>query len=241
MIILTGASGGIGGAILPALAQLDDVMALSHSKGVKTSALSGVTSHQMDVTSERDVNAFARTMKSKLTHITLIHAAALSRDALAAKVTSEDWDHVMNVNLRGNFLLTRALLLPMIEEKWGRIIHLSSAAALRGVPGTLAYATAKTGLLGLSRVLATEHARFGITSNVLVPGYFNTGLIETLSEKNRQKILDSIPSGRLGDPMNIVHAIEFLRKADYVTGATIPIDGGFLISLLFTLSLHQPR
>jgi len=78
----------------------------------------------------------------------------------------------------------------------------------------------------MSRVLANEYARFGITSNVLVPGYFNTGLIDTLSEKARKEILESIPSGRLGDPENIVNAIEFLRKSDYVNGSAIPIDGG---------------
>ena len=97
---------------------------------------------------------------------------------------------------------------------------------MRGVPGTLAYSTAKTGLLGMSRVLAHEYARFGITSNVLVPGYFNTGLIETLRDDARERILDSIPSGRLGDPANIANAVEFLMKSDYVNGSEIHIDGG---------------
>ena len=103
---------------------------------------------------------------------------------------------------------------------------MSSVAGIRGTPGTIAYATSKTGLLGLSRVLANEYARFGITSNVLVPGYFNTGLIETLSEKIRKKILNSIPSGKLGDPSNIVNAIDFLIKSEYVNGSAIHLDGG---------------
>ena len=226
MIILTGASGGIGRAILPALAMLDNVMAIYHTKLPDISGLGGVTTHQMDLTDERQVTVFAEAMKNKLSKVTLVHAAALSRDCLAAKFSTEDWDQVINVNLRGNFLLTRAMLIPMIEEKWGRIIHLSSVAGLRGVPGTLAYSTAKTGLLGMSRVLANEYARFGITSNVLVPGYFNTGLIETMSEKVRKKIPESIPSRRLGDPANIVNAIGFLMKSEYVNGSTINIDGG---------------
>lgn len=226
MIILTGASGGVGRVILPALTALDSVVAIYHTKVPDISGFDGVTSHQVDLTSEIEVGDFVSSVKSKLSKITLIHAAALSRDGLSAKFSTDDWDQVINVNLRGNFLLTRAMLIPMIEEKWGRVIHLSSVAGMMGVPGTLAYSTSKTGLLGMSRVLANEYARFGITSNVLVPGYFNTGLIETLSEKNRRKILDSIPSKQLGDPSNIVNAVEFLMKSEYVNGSTIHIDGG---------------
>lgn len=226
MIILTGASGGIGRAILPALSKLDHVTAVYHSKQPDIVGLERVTLQQIDLTSEHEVNDFATKMKDKLTRITLVHAAALSRDSLAAKLDINDWDQTINVNLRGDFLLTRALLMPMIAEKWGRVIHISSVAGMRGVPGTLAYSTAKTGLLGMSGVLAHEYARFGITSNVLVAGYFNTGLIETLSEKMRQDIIESIPSKRLGEPSNIVNAIEFLMKSEYVNGSTINIDGG---------------
>lgn len=226
MIILTGASGGIGRAILPALSKLDHVTAVYHSKQPDIVGLERVTLQQIDLASEREVNDFATKMKDKLTRITLVHAAALSRDTLAAKLDINDWDQTINVNLRGDFLLTRAMLMPMIAEKWGRVIHISSVAGMRGVPGTLAYSTAKTGLLGMSGVLAHEYARFGITSNVLVAGYFNTGLIETLSEKMRQDIIESIPSKRLGEPSNIVNAIEFLMKSEYVNGSTINIDGG---------------
>lgn len=226
MIILTGASGGIGRAILPALSKLDHVTAVYHSKQPDIASLERVTLQQIDLTSEHEVNDFAIQMKDKLSRITLVHAAALSRDSLAAKLDINDWDQAINVNLRGDFLLTRAMLMPMIAEKWGRVIHISSVAGMRGVPGTLAYSTAKTGLLGMSRVLANEYARFGITSNVLVAGYFNTGLIETLSEKMRQDIIESIPSKRLGEPSNIVNAIEFLMKSEYVNGSAINIDGG---------------
>ena len=226
MIIITGASGGIGRAILSSLTALDSVVAIYNTTLPDIGGLNNITTRQMDLTSEPDVADFVSVMKGRLERITLIHAAALSRDGLAAKYSTDDWDQVINVNLRGNFLLTRALLIPMMEEKWGRIIHISSVAGMRGMPGTLAYSTAKTGLLGMSRVLANEYARFGITSNVLVPGYFNTGLIDTLSEKVRIKIMDAIPSGRLGDPSNIVNAVEFLMKSDYVNGSAIHIDGG---------------
>jgi len=113
----------------------------------------------------------------------------------------------------------------MINEKWGRIIHLSSIAGVRGMQGTLAYSTAKTGLQGMSRVLAREYARFNITSNVLVLGYFNIGLIETLSEKVKKSIINEIPSKKLGHPRNIVNAIEYLIKSEYTNGSVVNIDG----------------
>ncbi len=226
MIILTGASGGIGHAILPSLTTLDSVVAIYNNSTPDFGDAEGITPYKLDMISEHEVAAFVASKKIRFEKITLIHAAALSKDGLAAQLSIDDWDQVMGVNLRGNFLLTRVLLKQMIEQKWGRVIHFSSVAGMQGVPGTLAYSTSKTGLLGMSRVIANEYARFGITSNVLALGYFNTGLIETLSEKIRTKIVTSIPSGQLGDSGNIVNAVDFLMRSDYVNGSTINIDGG---------------
>jgi len=226
MIILTGASGGIGHAILSFLSKLDKVIAISHSKAINVDELDGVEPYQVDLTSEIEVNEFVSKIKSKLSKVVLIHAAAISLDNLAIKFDTKDWNQGMSLNLNSNFFLTRALLAIMIRDDWGRIIHVSSIAGMKGVPGTIAYSTAKTGLLGMSKVLANEYARFGVTSNVLILGYFNTGLIDTLSEKSRQKILESIPSKRLGSPSNIVNAVDFLIKSEYVNGSTINIDGG---------------
>ena len=226
MIILTGASGGIGQAILPSLAKLDNVIAISHSKPINVDQLDGIESYQVDLTSESQVNEFVLKIKSKLSKVVLIHAAVISLDNLAVKFETEDWNQSISLNLNGNFFLTRALLTNMIEDGWGRIVHMSSIAAIKGVSGTIAYSTAKTGLLGMSKVLANEYARFGITSNVLIPGYLNTGLIDTLDEKSRLKIIESIPSKKLGSPSNIVNAIDFLIKSEYVNGSSINIDGG---------------
>jgi len=225
MIILTGASGGIGRAILPMLSQLDDVIALYHSTPPDIVGNKHIKGHKLNLSSESDIKAFCAKMEKEFKKITLIHAAALSNDGLAAQLNVNDWDQVMDVNLRGNFLVTRELLIPMIREKWGRIIHFSSVAGVRGMPGTLAYSTSKTGLQGMSRVLAREYARFNITSNVLVLGYFNTGLIETLSENIRESIKEEIPSKKLGDPYDIVCAVEFLIKSGYTNGSLVNIDG----------------
>ena len=226
MIILTGASGGIGRSILSFLSKLDKVIAISHSKVINVDELDGVEPYQVDLTSEIEVNEFVSKIKSKLSKVVLIHAAAISLDNLAVKFDTKDWNQSMSLNLNSNFFLTRALLATMIRDDWGRIIHVSSIAGMKGVPGTIAYSTAKTGLLGMSKVLANEYARFGVTSNVLILGYFNTGLIDTLSEKSRQRILESIPSKSLGGSSNIVNAIDFLIKSEYVNGSTINIDGG---------------
>jgi 3-oxoacyl-[acyl-carrier protein] reductase len=180
----------------------------------------------VDLSVEEEVQALAAWAAKESQRITLLHAAALSRDALAIQAQTSDWDAVMNVNLRAGFLLARELLKPMMQARWGRVVLFSSVAALRGVPGTLAYSTAKSGLLGMSRVIAREYARYGITSNVLALGYFNTGLIDTLAEKARSRILEDIPSTRLGSVGDIVNAVECLIKSEYINGSVLAIDGG---------------
>jgi 3-oxoacyl-[acyl-carrier protein] reductase len=226
MIILTGASGGIGQAILPSLSKLDNVIAISHSRHLDVEIADGVESYQLDLTSESEVEEFVLKIKSKLSNIVLVHAAVISMDNLAINFDTENWTKTISLNLNSNFYLTRALLPSMIKDNWGRIIHISSIAAIKGVAGTIAYSASKTGLFGMSKVLANEYARFGITSNVIIPGYLDTGLIETLNKNIRLKILDSIPSKKLGSPSNIVNAIDFLMKSEYVNGSSINIDGG---------------
>ena len=226
MIILTGASGGIGRALVADLAKLDDVIAIHSSSELKDFKFSNVFPVKLDITSSDAISRFINEYSDQLTQVTLVHSAAVSRDNLAATLDVEDYQTVVDVNLRGNFLLTKGILPTMIREKWGRIIHLSSIAGLRGEVGTLAYSTSKSGLIGMSRVLAKEYGRFNVTSNVLALGYFDNGLINTLTKKAVEQIVASVPSRKLGSPTNITKAVDFLIKADYVNGATINIDGG---------------
>lgn len=225
MIILTGSSGGIGEAILPQLSKLGPVLALYNNHPPKIEGLN-IIPHQIDLRRVESVAKFVEIFKPELNNIVVIHAASLSIDGLAAQLPSTSWSEVMNVNLNANYELTRGLLGLMISQGWGRIVHISSVAAMNGEVGTIAYSTAKSALLGMSKVLSREYARFGVTSNVLVPGYFNVGLINTLSDIKRREILRSVPSGKLGDPINIFNAIEFLICSDYVNGSVINIDGG---------------
>jgi len=225
VIILTGASGGIGKSILPLLTELDSVIAIYKNNEIDE-VLENVEPFKLDLNSEDEIKNFIKTMGPKLKNITIIHGASISNDSLAINCKTEDWDETMNCNLRADFILTRSLLSTMVNDKWGRVIHLSSTASVIGVPGTIAYSTSKAGLIGMSKVISKEYGRLGITSNVLMLGYFNTGLFDTLSEKHKKNIIESIPIKRLGEPNNIVNGIEYLIKSDYVNGSILNIDGG---------------
>ncbi len=226
IIILTGASGGIGKEILCPLLEMDKVIGIYNRSLPNSIPNDNLIYEQLDMENSASIKAFVEKWKNKLSDITLIHLSALNIDGLAINYTESDWDTVMKVNLKGAFLLTQAMLGHMIRQRWGRIIHISSVAGMQGRPGTIAYSTTKTGLIGMSRVFAKEYARFNITSNVLVLGYFKAGLIDTLNDDFKRGILNQIPSKAFGETSNIVNAIDFLIKSEYVNGAVINIDGG---------------
>jgi NAD(P)-dependent dehydrogenase (short-subunit alcohol dehydrogenase family) len=226
VIILTGASGGIGKEILQYLLEFDQVIGIYNKTKPKVLTNKGLIYEQLNLESAADIKSFVDKWKDKLSKLTLVHFAASSIDSLAANYSEIDWDQVMNINLKGNFLLTQALLPLMISKRWGRIIHISSVVGMQGRAGTVAYSTSKSGLMGLSRVLAKEYARFNITSNVLVLGYFEVGLIDSLKDETKNGILNQIPSKSFGKVSNITNAIKFLINSEYVNGATINIDGG---------------
>lgn len=137
-----------------------------------------------------------------------------------------EWDRVVDVSLKGSFLMSQALLRMMIRDRWGRIINISSVVAREGTPGTVAYAAAKAGLNGLTRTLATEYARYGVLVNTLVLGYFSGGMTEAFTEEKRQAVLTRIPVRRLGEASEIGEAVRYLMRSNYVTGTTLRIDGG---------------
>ena len=226
MIILTGASGGIGQEIINHLSVLDDVVGLYNKTRPYGHKKSNITYEKVNIEDKSEVDCFVENWKKKLTNITLVHSAAANSDGLAVNYSLADWDKVLGVNLRGNFILTQALLPCMMKDNWGRVVHVSSNVAIDGEVGTLAYSASKSGLIGMSRVLGKEYARFKITSNVLVLGAFNTGLFLELSNEQKNKIQKKIPSKKLGNSSNIVNAIDFLIKSEYVNGSTITIDGG---------------
>lgn len=226
MIILTGASGGIGSLLISHLVKFDKVIGLYNKSKPKIESVKNLDYISLDLNSSNEINSFYNKYSESLTNITIVHCAAIKKDSIAVGYDMNDWDNLFNVNLKGNFLLTQCLLKKMIEQSWGRIIHISSRGAENGEPGTIAYSASKTALFGMSKVLSKEYARFNITSNVISLGAFNTGMYTVLDKKIQKDIIENIPSKKLGEINNVANAINFLMLSDYVNGSVITIDGG---------------
>ena len=158
----------------------------------------------------------------------LVNNAGITRDALAMRMSDEDWLSVIEVNLTSTFRLCRAAIRPMMKARWGRIINVTSVVAQAGNPGQVNYAAAKAGVAGLSRSLAQEVASRGITVNCVAPGLVETAMTDKLNDEQRAKILTAVPVGRIGRPEEIAAGVVFLAsvEAGYVTGATLDINGG---------------
>ena len=226
MIVLTGATGAIGSELVAPLCAIDEVLGIARTIPSDGSTNDHVRYVHLDLEDVEAIRSFAKIHADVLQRVTVVHAAVHKADALVANVDVETWDRMMRVNLRANLLLNQTLLPRMMRERWGRIVHVSSLGGVQGRPGTVAYSTCKAGLIGLSNVLAQEYARFGITSNIIQIGYFESRLFRVLKENEQQRLLDSIPSKQLGDVANIANAISFLIRSPYVNGATINVDGG---------------
>ena len=224
MILLTGSTGGIGSLIVENLSKFDKVIALYNNPSPKHK-IDNITYVQVDISKEDQLDSFVGNYIKGSNNLTVIQLAAIKVDGLALSYSNYDWDRTIQTNLTSNFLLIKKILPMMIESKYGRIVFASSKGAINGDIGSLSYSATKSAIIGMSNVLAKEYARFNITSNVLMLGAFETGMYLNLSEKKKKKILELIPSKKLGSVDNIVNAIEFLMKSDYVNGSIINIDG----------------
>jgi 3-oxoacyl-[acyl-carrier protein] reductase len=158
----------------------------------------------------------------------LVNNAAIVRDSLLLRMKDEDWDAVMDVNLKAAFFTTRMALRPMLKQQGGRIVNISSVAGVMGIPGQANYAAAKAGLIGFTKAIAREVASRAITVNAVAPGFVKTEMTETLPEEIRAAYLKQIPVGRFGDPTEVAALVSFLasEEAGYITGQVIGIDGG---------------
>jgi 3-oxoacyl-[acyl-carrier protein] reductase len=158
----------------------------------------------------------------------LINNAGITRDGLAMRMSEEDWDSVIDLNLKGAFLCAKAALRPMMRARWGRIINVSSVAGVIGNAGQANYSAAKAGLIGLTRSLAREYAARCITVNAVAPGYIPSTIWDTVPEDAKSAIMAQIPMGRTGTPAEVAAAIAFFasEEAGYITGQVLTIDGG---------------
>lgn len=225
MIIITGASKGIGKYLFTKfLSENQTVIGLYNT--TKPDSLQEGKLFQVDITKNEQIIKFINDSKRELTNLVLINCAGTNYNSYAHKADLIEWEKVINVNLIGTFKIIHYLLPIMRDENFGRIINLSSVIAQNPTPGASAYAASKSALWGLSKSIAVENAKKGITINNLNLGYFNLGMIEQVPEDYMKIIISKIPSGELGKPEMIFSAISFLIANDYINGTSIDINAG---------------
>lgn len=232
--LITGASGGIGGAVARALHAAGAAVALSGTREAPLQALAadlGGRAHVLpcDLGDPAAVEALPRAAAAALGSLDiLVNNAGITRDNLFLRMSDEEWSQVLEVNLTASFRLCRGALRGMMKARWGRIVNIGSVVGATGNPGQANYAAAKAGLVGLSKSLAAEVASRNITVNVVAPGFIATAMTDKLNDDQKARILGQIPAGRMGAPEEIAAAVLYLAspEAGYVTGATLHVNGG---------------
>ena len=240
--LVTGSGRGIGKAIVTKLASMGADVAVNYNVSeaaarevVKSLEEMGVRSrmYQADVANTEQVEAmFKKAIEDFGKVDILVNNAGIISDRLLLRMTDDEWDSVIGVDLRGPFLCTRAAVRSMMRERWGRIINISSVVALAGNPGQSNYAAAKSGLTGFTMSVAKEFAPRNITANIVAPGYISTDVTEALPEEVKKQLTDHIPLGRRGDAWEVAELVAFLctNRASYITGQMLAIDGGLALT-----------
>ncbi|MFN7599106.1 MAG: 3-oxoacyl-ACP reductase FabG [Cereibacter sp.] len=232
--LVTGASGGIGGAIAQALHAAGATVALSGTRTAPLEALAadlGSRAHVLtcDLADPASVEALPKAAAAAMGSVDiLVNNAGITRDNLFMRMSDEEWQSVIDVNLTSAFRLCRGVLRGMMKARWGRIVNISSVVGATGNPGQANYAAAKAGMVGMSKSLAAEVASRNITVNCVAPGFITTAMTDGLSEDQKTRILTSIPAGRMGEASEVAAAVLYLAspEAGYVTGAVLHVNGG---------------
>ena len=239
--IVTGASKGIGKAIAKIFAQAGThVVCVSRTKDdlniLKKEILNdggSVSIYSCDVSNFDEVEGLIRNTVEEFSKIDIIvNNAGITRDGLIMRMSDEDWNTVIDINLKGTFNAIKAVSRQMMKQRSGRIINIQSVVGLKGNAGQANYAASKAGIIGLTKSSSKELASRGITVNCIAPGYIATDMTDQLTDKVKEEIINRIPLGYIGKTDNIAAAALFLAsdEAEYITGQTISVDGGMVIN-----------
>jgi 3-oxoacyl-[acyl-carrier protein] reductase len=239
--IVTGASRGIGRAIAVKLASENARVFVNYNKNEQAALTvreeivnKGGAADLLgfDVASPEDVTQAVKKVLDEAGRIDiLVNNAGRTRDNLFVFMKESDWDDVLDTNLKGTYLMTKAVIRPMFKAKWGRIVTIASVAGQYGNPGQANYSASKAGIIGFTKAVARELAERGITANAVSPGLIDTDMTQKLPEKAREAIISQIPIGRLGTAEEVADAVSFLVSewADYITGQVIAVNGGLFM------------
>lgn len=235
--LVTGGSGGIGAACARALASRGFGVSVTYRSGrADAEALAaeiGGSAYEMDLGERDSVVAGARRIADENGPVqVLVHTAGMIKDALLPFLSESDWDRVHDVNLKGPYLLTKALVKGMLAARWGRIVYVASASGIIGQVGQTHYSAAKGGLIAFTKALAREVARYEVTVNAVAPGLIDTEILAAVPEESLRKLLDGVPLRRMGRPEEVAALVAYLTSEDagYVTGQTLRIDGGLIMA-----------
>ncbi|MGE5673909.1 MAG: 3-oxoacyl-[acyl-carrier-protein] reductase [Mycobacterium leprae] len=236
--IVTGASGALGSAIARRLAAEGAAVVVNYARNagaaeelVQSIRTAGgkALALQADIASAEGAEALVKGAIEAFGQVDiLVNNAGITRDMLLMRMKEEDWDAVIDTNLKGVFLCTKAVTRPMLKARSGRIINIGSVSGLLGVAGQVNYSAAKAGMIGLTRATARELGSRGVTVNCVAPGAIDAGMLKELNEEQRQSYLKQIPLERFGLPEDVAAAVLFLAGPDaaYITGQTLAVDGG---------------
>ncbi|PIE12190.1 MAG: 3-oxoacyl-[acyl-carrier-protein] reductase [Rhodobacterales bacterium] len=232
--LVTGASGGIGGAIAKALHGAGATVGLSGTRVEPLEALAaelGERAHVLpcNLSDPEAVDALPKQAIEAMGSVDiLVNNAGITRDQIFMRMSDEEWQSVLDVNLTSTMRLCRGVMRPMMKARWGRIVNISSIVGATGNPGQANYAASKAGMIGLTKSIAYEVASRGITANAVAPGFIATAMTDKLTDNQKDKINAQIPAARMGQAEEIAAAVLYLAspEAGYVTGATLHVNGG---------------
>ena len=235
--LVTGASGGIGGDIAKALYEQGATVALSGTRVAPLEALAAELGERAFVTpcnlsDAEAVKALPAQASEAMGGLDiLVNNAGITKDNLFMRMTDDEWQSVLDINLTSTMRLMKAVMRPMMKQRWGRIVNITSIVGVTGNAGQVNYAASKAGMIGMTKSYAQEIASRGITANCVAPGFIETAMTSELPDAVKEKMLGSIPQGRMGNTVEIASAVAYLcsNEASYVTGQTLHVNGGMLM------------